>query len=65
MNNVVITIENNYKVAYEVLDIERVGEQNFLTMILDKKLEMEYKTNKKIDFNFMVNSKQQFEVLKK
>lgn len=64
MNNVVITIENNYKVAYEVLDIERVGEQNFLTMILDKKLEMEYKTNKKIDFNFMVNSKQQFEVLK-
>jgi DNA invertase Pin-like site-specific DNA recombinase len=64
MNNVVITIENNYKVAYEVLDIERVGEQNFLTMILDKKLEMEYKTNKKIDFNFMLNSKQQFEILK-
>lgn len=64
MDNVVITIENNYKVAYEVLDINRDEEQNFLVMILDKKLELEYKTNNKIDFNFMLNSKQQFESLK-
>ena len=64
MDNIVLTLENNYKVAYEVLDINRVGEQDILIMILDKKMELEFKRSKEIDFNFIVNSKQLFESLK-
>ena len=64
MDNIVFTVENNYKVAYEVLDIDKEGMQDFLIMILDKKMELEFKNTKQIDFNFIINSKQLFEVLK-
>ena len=64
MENKVFTIENNYKVAYEVLDINLVGKQDILIMILDKKMELEFKDNKEIDFNFIMNSKQLFDDLK-
>lgn len=64
MNNIVFTIENNYKVAYEVLDINRVGEQDILIMILDKKMELEFKSSKEIDIKFIANSKQLFDNLK-
>jgi len=64
MDNIVFTIENNYKVAYEVLDINRVGEQDILIMILDKKMELEFKRSKEIDIKFIVNSKQLFDELK-
>ena len=64
MDNIVFTVENNYKVAYEVLDIDKEGMQDFLIMILDKKMELEFKNTKQIDFNFIINSKQLFKVLK-
>jgi len=64
MENIVFTIENKYKVAYEVIDINKVGKQDFLIMILDKKMELEFKLNKEIDFNFIMNSKQLFNDLK-
>lgn len=64
MDNIVFTLENNYKVAYEVLDINRVGVQDFLIMILDKKMELEFKRSKEIDIKFIVNSKQLFNELK-
>jgi site-specific DNA recombinase len=64
MESKVFTIENNYKVAYEVLDEHKVGMQDFILLILNKKLELEFKNNKQIDFSFMINSKQMFEDLK-
>jgi site-specific DNA recombinase len=64
MENIVLTVENNYKVAYEVIDIDKVGKQDFLIMILDKKLELNFKNTKEIDFNFIMNSKQLFKNLK-
>ena len=64
MDNIVFTVENNYKVAYEVLDIDKEGMQDFLIMILDKKMELEFKNTKQIDFNFIINSKQLFDDLK-
>jgi len=65
MNNIVFTIENNYKVAYEVLDINKVGEQDFLIMILDKKLELDFKNTKEFDASILImNSKQLFDELK-
>jgi DNA invertase Pin-like site-specific DNA recombinase len=65
MESKVFTIENNYKVAYEVLDLHKVGMQDFILLILDKKLELEFKNTKQIDGRFLnFNSKQMFEDLK-
>jgi site-specific DNA recombinase len=64
MDNIVFTIENNYKLAYEVLDINKEGEQNILMLWLDEKMELNFKKNKEIEITLMVNSKQQFDKLK-
>ena len=64
MENIVFTIENNYKLAYEVLDMHKVGEQNILMLWLDSKMELKFKNTKEIDIKLMVNSKQVFDDLK-
>jgi hypothetical protein len=64
MESKVFIVQDNYKLAYEVLDMHQVGEQNFLMLWLDEKLETKFKTTKEIGITIMVNSKQMFEVLK-
>ena len=64
MENKVFTLENNYKLAYEVLDINKVGEQDILMLWLDEKMELNFKKNKEIEITLMVNSKQLFNDLK-
>ena len=64
MDNIVFTVENNYKLAYEVLDINKEGEQTILMLWLDEKMELNFKKNKEIEITLMANSKQQFEKLK-
>ena len=64
MESKVFIVQDNYKLAYEVLDMHQVGEQNFLMLWLDEKLETTFKNTKEIGITIMVNSKQMFEVLK-
>ena len=65
MENIVLTVENNYKVAYEVIDINKKGIQDLLIMILDKKLELNFKNTKEFDASILnLNSKQMFKELK-
>jgi site-specific DNA recombinase len=64
MENSVYILKDNYKVASEVLDIEGIGDQKILIIILDEKLELEFKNNKEMDLKLMVDSKQQFDKLK-
>ena len=64
MENSVYILKDNYKVASEVLDIEGIGEQKILIIILDEKLDLEFKNNKEMDLKLMVDSRQQFDKLK-
>lgn len=64
MDSVVFITDINYKVAYEVLDINNSDSTDFIYMILNDKLNKEFKETKKIDINLIMNSKQLFEELK-
>lgn len=64
MDNVVFTIDTNYKVAYSIIDINTVSKYDLIIMILDKKLESEFKNNKTVNLNLNMHSKQEFDNLK-
>lgn len=63
MDSVVFITDLNYKVAYEVLDINNEN-LDFIYMVLNDKLNKEIKETKKLDVNLIMNSKQLFEELK-
>lgn len=64
MDSVVFITDINYKVAYEVLDINNGENLDFIYMVLNEKLNNEFKETKKLDVNLIMNSKQLFEELK-
>ena len=64
MDSVVFITDLKYKVAYEVLDINNSENLDFIYMVLNDKLNKEFKETKKLDVNLLMNSKQLFEDLK-
>jgi len=65
MENAVFCVDRNYKIAYEVIDMDGKGNQDITLIILDEKLDNTFKTAKEIDISLMVNSKAKFEELKR
>ena len=64
MENAVFTVDRNYKLAYEVIDMNGKDIQDITLIILDEKLDNTFKTAKEIDISLMVNSKAKFDQLK-
>jgi DNA invertase Pin-like site-specific DNA recombinase len=64
MKNSVFTVDRNYKIAYEVIDMNGKDIQDVTLIILDEKLDNTLKKAKEIDISLMVNSKEKFEELK-
>jgi DNA invertase Pin-like site-specific DNA recombinase len=64
MENAVFTVDRNYKIAYEVIDMDGKGNQDITLIILDEKLANTLKKAKEIDISLMVNSKAKFDQLK-
>jgi DNA invertase Pin-like site-specific DNA recombinase len=64
MQNVVFIVDMFYKMAYEVLDINSI-EQDFILMILNDKLNHQFKQDKSIDLKLIMNSKELFNEVKK
>ena len=64
MDDVVFTVGRNFKIAYELLDLKK-KEQDVIIMVLDNKLDREFKTNKEMDLNLLVNGIEAFEKIKK
>ena len=64
MDSVVFITDINYKVAYEVLDINNSENLDFIYMVLNDKLNKEFKETKKIDIELIMNSKELFNKLK-
>jgi predicted nucleotidyltransferase len=64
MENAVFTVDRNYKVAYEVIDMNGKDIQDITLIILDEKLANTLKKAKEIDISLMVNSKDKFDQLK-
>lgn len=64
MQNVVFIVDLFYKMAYEVLDLNSI-EQDFILMILNDKLSNQFKEDKSIDLNIIMNSKELFNEVKK
>ena len=64
MEAAVFTVDRNYKVAYEVIDMNGKDIQDVTLIILDEKLANTLKKAKEIDISLMVNSKAKFDQLK-
>jgi isocitrate dehydrogenase len=64
MEAAVFTVDRNYKVAYEVIDMDGKGNQDITLIILDEKLDNTLNKAKEIDISLMVNSKEKFDQLK-
>jgi site-specific DNA recombinase len=64
MNDIVFITDMKYNVAYEVLDINETENLNYMLMILNEKMNKEFKLTKKIETNLIMNSKQLFEELR-
>jgi len=64
MEAAVFTVDRNYKVAYEVIDMNGKDIQDVTLIILDEKLDNTLKKAKEIDISLMVNSKEKFDQLK-
>ena len=64
MKDIVFITDMKYNIAYEVLDINETENLNYMLMILNEKMNKEFKLTKKIDTNLIMNSKQLFEELK-
>jgi DNA invertase Pin-like site-specific DNA recombinase len=64
MENAVFTVDRNYKIAYEVIDMNGKDIQDVTLIILDEKLDNTLKKAKEIDISLMVNSKDKFDQLK-
>lgn len=64
MDSVVFITDINYKVAYEVLDINNSENLDFIYMVLNDKLNKEFKETKKINIELIMNSKELFNKLK-
>jgi DNA invertase Pin-like site-specific DNA recombinase len=65
MENAVFCVDRNYKIAYEVIDMNGKDIQDVTLIILDEKLDNTLKKAKEIDISLMVNSKAKFEELKR
>ena len=64
MDDVVFTVGRNFKIAYELLDLKK-KEQDVIIMVLDNKLDREFKTKKEMDLNLLANGIEVFEKIKK
>lgn len=64
MDSVVFITDINYKIAYEVLDINNSENLDFIYMVLNDKLNKEFKETKKLDIELIMNSKELFNKLK-